>query len=60
MGFLIYDLKVAVLVAVFYIGGEIIDGLFLKDNVSQLTHIIGGVCGGAFGLAAANGRRRKK
>ncbi len=49
-----------ILVAVFYIGGEIIDGLFLRDNVSQLTHVIGGVCGGAFGLVTANGRRRKK
>lgn len=40
-----------ILVAVFYIGGEIINGIFFSDNISQLTHIIGGVCGGLFGYA---------
>ena len=39
-----------VLVAVLYLGGEIADGLFRKDSVSQLSHIIGGCCGIAFGL----------
>ncbi len=38
-----------ILVALFYIGGQIYDGLFLNDNVSQLTHIIGGFTGAGFG-----------
>jgi membrane associated rhomboid family serine protease len=39
-----------VFVLVFYLGKEIIDGLFTKDNISQLTHIIGGACGAVLGL----------
>lgn len=34
---------------VIYLGQEVVDGLFTKDNVSQLTHIIGGICGVFFG-----------
>ena len=34
-----------ILVFCFYVGGEIIDGLFVSDQVSQLAHIIGGLCG---------------
>jgi membrane associated rhomboid family serine protease len=33
-----------------FIGREIIDGLFTKDNISQLTHIAGGICGAFFGF----------
>lgn len=40
-----------VLVLILYIGGEIIDGFVLKDNVSQLTHIIGGLCGAFLGIS---------
>ncbi|MGX8698927.1 MAG: rhomboid family intramembrane serine protease [bacterium] len=40
-----------ILVGVFYIGGEIVNGILSADNVSQLTHVIGGVCGGIFGYA---------
>jgi len=38
------------LVAVLYIGNEIILGLFTSDNVSRISHIIGGLCGAVFGL----------
>ena len=38
------------LVAVFYIGGEIKDAVFARDNVSQMAHIIGGMCGTGFGF----------
>ncbi len=37
-------------VAVLYLGGEVYSGLFTADNISQLSHIIGGICGGVFGL----------
>ena len=39
-----------ILVLILYLGGEIVDGLFTKDNVSQMTHIVGGVCGLTFGF----------
>ena len=39
-----------VLVLLLYLGGEIIDGITLKDNVSQLTHIVGGICGALLGI----------
>ncbi len=39
-----------VLVLILYLGGEMINGLLMKDNISQLTHIIGGVCGAVLGL----------
>lgn len=38
-----------VCVAAIYLGGEIYDGLFSSDNISQLAHIIGGLCGCIFG-----------
>jgi GlpG protein len=34
-----------ILVAVIYIGEQVYDGLFIQDNVSNLTHIIGGLVG---------------
>ena len=40
-----------ILVLILYIGGEIVDGVVLSDNVSQLTHIIGGLCGALLGLS---------
>ena len=39
-----------IFVTVFYIGGEIVDGVTLADNVSHLTHIIGGLCGAVIGV----------
>lgn len=39
-----------ILVLVIYLGGEIYDALYASDNISQLAHIAGGVCGAAFGL----------
>jgi len=38
------------LVAILYIGNEIMLGLFTADNVSRISHIIGGLCGAVFGL----------
>ena len=42
------------LVSFFYIGNEIIGGLLLNDNISQFSHIIGGVCGAVFGFYFKN------
>lgn len=38
-----------ILIAILYIGNEIITGVFTSDNISQLAHIIGGICGCIFG-----------
>ena len=31
--------------------GEIVDGITLRDNISQLTHIVGGICGALLGIS---------
>lgn len=46
-----------ILVAILYLGQEIYALITLKDNISQLTHIIGGVCGIVCGVSLS-GRRR--
>lgn len=38
------------LVGVLYIGNEMISGIASNDNISHISHIIGGLCGGAFGF----------
>lgn len=38
-----------ILVAVIYIGGEMYSGIFVKDNVANLTHILGGIVGAGLG-----------
>lgn len=38
-----------VIVVIIFIGKEVVSGIFLQDNISQVTHIIGGLCGGIFG-----------
>lgn len=39
-----------ILVLVLYIGQEVINGVTLRDNVSQITHIVGGLCGAGMGF----------
>lgn len=39
-----------VLICLFYIVNEILDGLTKKDNVSHLGHLIGAICGFVFGF----------
>lgn len=39
-----------VLIFIFYIVNEIIDGIFKDDNVSHIGHIIGAICGCIFGF----------
>ena len=45
------------IVAVIYIGQELYSGLVLSDNVSQLTHIIGGSIGAVYGMSVKPSRR---
>lgn len=39
-----------ILVLILYVGGEVVKGVTLSDNVSQLTHVIGGLCGAFLGV----------
>lgn len=48
-----------ILVAVFYIGGQVYSGLTVQDNVSNLTHIIGGLTGGGLGFAMNKNKMNK-
>lgn len=38
-----------ILVAVFFIGQQIWDGITVRDNISNMAHIVGGVIGGILG-----------
>ena len=44
-----------IIVAIIYIGNEIYSGIFLQDNISQITHIIGGFVGGISGMLFKKG-----
>ena len=47
-----------ILVVIFYLGGEIIDGIRNTDSISQLTHVVGGALGMIFGFLYRGGRRK--
>ncbi len=47
-----------ILVVVMYMGRELVNGLFTADNISQLAHIVGGLCGGVCGYMTAAVRRK--
>lgn len=42
-----------ILVVVLYLGGELVDAVSMRDSVSQLTHIVGGLCGAVLGFSMA-------
>lgn len=48
-----------ILVAVIYIGEQIFQGLFVKSNISNLTHIVGGVLGASFGYIMNKNRIKR-
>ena len=37
------------LIAVIFIGQQVYEGIFVKDSVSQLSHIVGGIVGALIG-----------
>lgn len=47
-----------ILIVVLFVGKEVIDIIFTNDNVSRLTHIIGGLCGGIFGFYIERHKRK--
>ena len=46
-----------VAVAIFYLGGEVAAAISVRDNISQLSHILGGVCGAGMGFYLASKER---
>ncbi|MBQ7864183.1 MAG: rhomboid family intramembrane serine protease [Lachnospiraceae bacterium] len=40
-----------ILVAVFFIGQQVIQGILVTDNVSNMAHIVGGILGGLLGYS---------
>lgn len=50
-----------ILVLALYIGREVYNGITTPDNISQITHIIGGICGAAIGnvFYSRGGKRRR-
>lgn len=45
-----------ILVAIVYIGGQVYDAIFVQDNVSNLTHIVGGGVGSILGYVMEKNR----
>ena len=39
-----------ILIFIFYIANEIISGIFKKDNVSHMGHLVGAICGCLYGF----------
>jgi len=46
------------LVVIIYLGGEVINGISPSDGIAHAAHILGGICGAAFGML--NIRKSKK
>jgi GlpG protein len=40
-----------ILVAVLFLGQQVVDGIFVRDNISNLSHILGGIVGAGCGFA---------
>ena len=40
-----------ILVAVFFIGQQVIEGVMVRDNISNTAHIVGGIVGGLLGYS---------
>ncbi len=47
-----------ILVAVLFLGQEVVQGVPVSDNVSNLSHIVGGIMGAILGFGAASGSRQ--
>ena len=48
-----------ILVALLYIGEQIYQGFFVQDNISNLTHILGGIVGALLGFVMNKGRMNR-
>ena len=50
---------ISLLVAALYFGQQVYDIIFVHDNVANFMHIVGGLCGTAFGYYSALHSRRR-
>ena len=48
-----------ILVAIIFLGQQVYDGLFVNDNISNLSHILGGVIGAVVGFAWNKNKRKR-
>ena len=48
------------LVAALYLGQQVYDIIFVRDNVANFMHIVGGVCGTVFGYVNVGPRRKRR
>ena len=39
-----------IIIVILYLGKEIMNGILSPDNISQMAHLIGGLCGSGFGF----------
>jgi membrane associated rhomboid family serine protease len=39
-----------ILILFMYVGAEVLNGFTTTDSISQLSHVIGGICGAIFGI----------
>ena len=53
-------LCVMLLVAALYFGQQVYDIILVHDNVANFMHIVGGLCGTAFGYYFALPRRKRR
>ena len=49
-----------IIVIILYLGQEILQGIIIKDNISQFTHIVGGICGVFIGFGYSKSSSYKK
>lgn len=49
-----------ILVAIFFMGKEIFQGMFIEDNISNMAHIVGGILGGILGYAVNKRSKARK
>ena len=47
-----------ILVAIVYLGQQVYDGIFIKDNISNMAHIVGGIVGAVSGYLMNKKRGR--
>ena len=48
-----------ILVAVIFLGQQVYEGIFVNDNVSNLSHVVGGIVGAAAGFTFGKRTRRR-
>ena len=48
-----------ILVALLYVGQQVYSGIFIKDNVSNLTHILGAIVGAGLGFVVNKNKMKR-